>query len=116
MREGFATEGETSSRLPQQTDTVYTPTLLNLDRKGQNRWVVNTGWKPMSTLLFYRDLLISKQAWFLYRNTSGSYSVIPIIVDAGDFTLIDRQNDLYAMDIAFSEAHISKFTFDNRIF
>lgn len=117
LRDGFNTQGETSNRPPQITDTVFTPTLINVNRTGQNRWVVNTGWKSITELQFYRDLLISKQAWFLYRNiTQTTTSIIPVIIDAGDFTLFDRKEDLYSLEIAFSEAHVSMHSFDNRIF
>ena len=117
LKDGFVTQGEISERTPQQTDTVFTPTLLNLSRTGQNKWVVNTGFKDIPTLQFYRDLLVSKQAWYLYRNiTQTSTNVIPVIIDPADITLFDRGNDLYEMEISFSEAHVSRHSFDNRIF
>ena len=115
LKEGFVTQGEIASRNPAETDTVFTPTLLNLNKTGQNKWSVNTGFKSISTLQFYRDLLISKQAWYLYK-PSTTFMVIPVIIDSADMTLFNRADDIYSMEIGFSEAHRSSFSFDNRIF
>jgi len=117
IQDKFSTEGDITSRPPQITDTVYTPTLLSLNKQGQNNWVINTGWKSITTIQFYRDLLISKQCWYLYTNISQTTtSIIPVIIGTGDRLLFDRQQDLYSLDIEFSEAHKSRHSFDNRIF
>ena len=117
MRDGFVTEGEIATRNQAETDTVFTPTLLNLNKTGQNKWTVNTGFKDIPTLQFYRDLFISKQAWYLYRShVNSNINVIPIIIDSGDITLFNKGEDLYSIEISFSEAHKSRHSFDNRIF
>lgn len=117
MRDSFATEGDIASRQPQITDTVFTPTLLSLNKQGQNHWAVNSGWKSLTTIQYYRDLFISKQAWLLYTNVSQTTtSVVPVIIDTADRLLFDRQTDMYSIDVEFSEAHKSRHSFDNRIF
>jgi hypothetical protein len=117
IQDKFVTEGDNTSRPPQITDTVYTPTLLSLNKQGQNRWRINSGWKSIPTIQFLRDLLISKQAWYIYSNiTQTTTSIIPIIIDTADNLLVDRQQDMYSIDIEFSEAHKSRHSFDNSIF
>lgn len=118
IRDKFSSEGEISYREPEDTDTVYTPTLMQLDKTGQNKWSINSGFKSLTTIQYFRDLLVSKQAWYLYTNLSQTtVSIIPIVdIRAGDEVLINRRENLYYMNIEFSEAHVSKHSFDNRIF
>jgi hypothetical protein len=117
IQDKFNTNGNISYRPPQLTDTVYTPTLLQLDKTGQNRWSINSGWKSLTQIQYLRDLLVAKQAWYLYTNiTQSTTSIIPITdIKTGD-VLIDRKEDLYSIQIDFSEAHESKHSFDNRSF
>lgn len=117
IQDKFSTDGAVSYRPQQLADTVYTPTLLQLDKTGRNRWSINTGWKSLTHIQYLRDLLVAKQAWYLYTNISQSAtSIVPITeITTGD-VLIDRKEDLYALQIDFSEAHESKHSFDNRSF
>lgn len=112
----FTTEGEIVSRKQQSSDTVFTPTLLQLNKTGQNKWRINTGWKPFTEIVYYRDLLIAKQAWYIYKTTGGSELVIPITDIKGSELLVNRDENLFSMDIEFYEAHKSQHTFDTRIF
>lgn len=105
ITEKFGTDGEISYRTQRMDDTVYTPTLLS-DKTGQNKWEVNTGWKSISTLQYYRDLLISKQAWYLETGSSGR--IIPIIIDTGETEVVNRKERIWNMTIGFSEAHRSR--------
>lgn len=115
LTEKFVTEGEISYRPQGKDDTVYIPTLLS-DKTGQNSWEANTGWKSISTMQYYRDLLISKQAWYLeYNNQLTVTRVIPVIIDTGDYELAYRKDRMFSMQIGFSEAHRSRHSFDNRI-
>jgi len=120
--DGFATDsfGVTGSLayMPVRTgDTVFTPTILSSDKSGQNKWKINSGWKSISTIQFYRDLMLSKQAWFLYPNGNATnFIVVPIIIQNSDTELINRQDDQWSIDIEFIEAHTSRFSFDNRMY
>lgn len=117
IQDKFATEGSIGYRPPQSTDTVLTPTLVTTDKTGQNRWSINTGWKSLTTIQYLRDLLVAKQAWYLYSNISQTtVNIIPIVNITTGEVLIDRMNDMYALQIDFDEAHQSKFSFDNRTF
>jgi hypothetical protein len=113
----FATEGEIRYKPQERTATVYDPTLISTDKTGQNKWEINTGWKDLTILQYLRDLLVSRQAWFLYPNLSIShYIVIPVNIENADKLLLDRSQNLFSLDIEFSEAHKSKHSFDNRSF
>jgi hypothetical protein len=115
IKDKFATKGNISYRPQQPTDTVYSPTLLQLDKTGQNKWTINSGWKSLTTLQYFRDLLVSKQAWYLYTSLSQSVTnIIPITDITADEILVDRKNDMYNIDLSFSEAHESKHSSDNR--
>jgi len=60
---------------------------------------------------------VAKQAWYLYTNISqSSTSIIPITEITTGEVLINRQEDLYSLQIDFAEAHESKHSFDNRSF
>ena len=113
--DSFGTEGTLAYRPVRPEDTVFTPTILSSNKTGRNKWIINSGWKSIPTIQFYRDLMLSKQAWFMYPNISGSNSiVVPVIIENFDAPLINRQEDQWNIDIEFSEAHASRFSFDNR--
>jgi hypothetical protein len=117
IQDKFTTEGAVSYRPQQLTDTVYTPTLLSLDKTGRNRWSINSGWKSITEIQYLRDLLVAKQAWYLYTNISQTTtSIIPITEITAGEVLFNRREDLYSIQIDFAEAHESKHSFDNRSF
>jgi len=113
--DAFEVQGTLAYRPGRQTDTVFTPTVLSSGKSGRNKWVINSGWKSIPTIQFYRDLMLSKQAWFIYPNIDNSSRiVVPIIIQNSDTELINRQDDKWNIDIEFREAHDSRFSFDNR--
>jgi hypothetical protein len=115
IKEIFNTEGETAYKPATRTDTAMDPTLIVTNKTGQNRWTINTGWKTLATLQYLRDLMVTRQAWYAYGNAANTSFVLrPVIIEPGEKTLYDRQKDLWSMDIEISEAHKSRFTFDNR--
>lgn len=115
--DGFNVSGNLAYRPVRTSDTVFTPTVLSSDKSGYNKWKINSGWKSIPTLQFYRDLLLSKQAWFLYPDISYNTTiVIPVIIESSDMDLINRREDQWNIDIQFIEAHTSRFSFDNRSF
>jgi len=113
----FGVEGTLAYRPVRPSDTVFTPTILSSNKTGRNKWKINSGWKSIPTIQFFRDLMLSKQAWFMYPNISSTSSIIvPVIIDNFDGPIIDRQEDQWNIDIEFTEAHSSRFSFDNRSF
>jgi hypothetical protein len=61
--------------------------------------------------------MVSKQAWFMHPgNNNVSTTIVPVIVENFDGAIIDRQDDNWNIDIEFTEAHTSRFSFDNRSF
>ncbi len=113
----FDVSGTQAHRPVRTTDTVYTPTIVSPNKSGQNKWKINSGWKSISTLQFYRDLMLSKQAWFLYPgNDNVSTIIVPVIIENSNSQLFNRQEDQYNIDIELTEAHSSRFSFDNRSF
>ncbi len=117
IQDKFNVEGSTAFKRGTRTDTVKDPTIIVTNRQGQNRWTVNTGYKSLTTMQYLRDLLVSKQAWYVYTNVVGANPrIVPIVVENADLVLANRIEDLWDMEITFSEAHTSNFTFDNRSF
>jgi hypothetical protein len=115
--DSFGITGSQAYRPVRPTDTVFTPTILSSDKLGQNKWKINSGWKSISTIQFFRDLMLSKQAWFLYPNSGNTNSIIvPVIIQNSDVELFNRQEDQWNIDIEFIEAHTSRFSFDNRMY
>jgi hypothetical protein len=115
--DSFTVENTLAYRHPQPDDTVFTPTIVSPNKTSQNKWKINTGWKAITILQFYRDLMVSKQAWFLYPGLSGlTHNIIPVIIQNSDTELINRQDDQWNVDIEFIEAHSSRFSFDNRLY
>ena len=116
-KDAFNVTGTLAYRNPRNTDTVFTPTIIAPNKAGQNKWIINSGWRSVSTIQFYRDLMLSKQAWFLYPgNNNTSTIVVPVILEISDKELFNRQEDQLSIDIEFTEAHSSRFSFDNRSF
>ena len=115
--DAFSVTGTQAYRPVRTTDTVYTPTIVSPNKAGQNKWKINSGWKSIPTIQFYRDLMLSKQAWFMYPNISNtSRIIVPVIIESVSEEMINRQDDRWNIDIEFSEAHSSRFSFDNRSF
>lgn len=113
----FITEKTISTRPPQRSDTIFNPTEIVSSVTGQNKWTINTGWKFLTTLQFYRDLLISKQAWYLYANkTQTTQIIIPVTIDPGEQIIYDRKENIFNMEITLTEAHKTPFSFDNRMY
>lgn len=113
--DSFSVTKSMAYRPVRSSDTVYTPTIVSPNKEGQNKWKINSGWKSISAIQFYRDLMLSKQAWFLYPNIGGTNSIIvPVIITNEDVQLINRMDDHWEIEIEFIEAHSSRFSFDNR--
>ncbi len=111
----FLTRGSKATRAPQPDDTVFTPTLLSVGKVGQNAWALNSGYKSLTTMQYYRDLMLAQQAWYLYSNlTITTYSVIPILIEAADKEIVDRAKNIFSFDLRISEAHEGPFVHDNR--
>jgi hypothetical protein len=113
--DSFSVTKSMAYRPVRSSDTVYTPTIVSPNKEGQNIWKINSGWKSISAIQFYRDLMLSKQAWFLYPNIGNTKSIIvPVIITNEDMQLINRMDDHWEIEIEFIEAHSSRFSFDNR--
>jgi hypothetical protein len=115
--EGFDTEGTPVYKPQQPADTVFERTLDMPNRQGRNTFSINTGYKTTSQMLHLRDMLLSREVWLLYPNGGvTSWYVIPVNITSGTAKLINRADDLYAMQIEMEEAHNSRFNFDNRLY
>jgi len=113
--DSFSVTKTLAYRPVRSSDTVYTPTIVAPNKEGQNKWKINSGWKSIATIQLYRDLMLSKQAWFLYPNQLDTTSIIvPFIITNEDVQLINRMDDHWEIEIEFIEAHSSRFSFDNR--
>ena len=113
--DAFSVTGTQAYRPVRSTDTVYTPTIVSPNKAGQNKWKINSGWKSIATIQYFRDLMLSKQAWFLYPYIGNTIKIIvPIIIDDSNELTINRQDDHWEIEIEFTEAHSSRFSFDNR--
>jgi hypothetical protein len=115
--ENYNTEGTVISKPAGDYDTEYDPTLFTPNRKGQNVFRLNTGWKTQTQMRHIRDMLVSQRVWLLYPNLAvSSYTVIPVIVTNTGSELVDYQKDLLSLDIEIAEAHSDQYVFDNRLF
>jgi hypothetical protein len=115
VKDKFNVTTESAFKPATNTDTVFDPTIIVTNKSGRNLWSINTGWKSLTSLQYLRDLMVSRQAWYVYGYVTGtSFNIIPVIVDPGEQTLYDRKKDLWSLDLEISEGHTSQFTFDNR--
>lgn len=115
--EGTRTEGDTVYKPQRPGDTVYDRTLETPNKKGQFTLSINSGYKSSTEMLYLRDMMVSRQVWLLYPNkTVSSYQVMPVNIQNGETELVDRQQNLWKMNVELAEAHISRFSFDNRIY
>jgi len=114
--EKFKLESAVLQRLQQKGDSVFDGTLIPSNKTGQNNWTLNTGPKGSTQMLHLRDLLLSDQIWLLYPNQSVTiYMIMPVNILEFDEILIDRIKNIYSANLKVSEAHTSRFSFDNRI-
>lgn len=117
IKDRFTTEANIVEFPYQTTDTVYDPTLQPSGKTGQNKWTFNTGWKNLTAMQYFRDLLLAQQAWYQYSGLSGlTFNIIPVLIDSADKVLLNRKNNMFSMEVEVSEAHRSPFVFDNRSF
>ncbi|WP_297095612.1 hypothetical protein [uncultured Draconibacterium sp.] len=117
VKDAFATEGDLAEFPFDTANTVFDPTIIPAAKTGQNKWTVNTGWKNLTTIQYYRDLMVTRQAWYLYGFvTKDSFLVIPVTIDNADKVIYDRQKDMYNIELTITEAHSSPFVFDNRMY
>lgn len=115
--EKYQTESTAIQRPPQSTDTVYNATIMTPNKKGQNVFTINTGWKTATQMRHIRDMLVSRNVWLLYPNLAVStYCVIPVNLSADPDVLVDYKEDLYACDLEITEAHKDQYVFDNRLY
>ena len=118
---GYATEDfsvtSTTMQKPQKADaTVFEPTLFNTKKEGQNIWSLNTGPKTSTQMLHLRDLLLAGQIWILYPTLNVTTKmIIPVNISEFSDTLIDRLTNLWSANIKVYEAHMTGFSFDNRL-
>lgn len=116
-KDDFEVEGENGEYPYQSDDTIYDGTIRVSERVGQNKFVFNSGYKGPTVVHFYRDLVLSRQCWYLYYNINHNpVFVIPITIDPGSFRVVDKEKDFLAIEIKASEAVRSPFNFDNRQF
>jgi hypothetical protein len=114
--EKFKLESAVLQRPQQKGDSVFDATLIPSNKTGQNNWTLNTGAKDSTQMLHLRDLLLSDQIWLLYPNLSVTiYMIVPVNILEFDEVLIDRIKNIYSANLKVSEAHTSRFSFDNRI-
>lgn len=115
--EGFKVDGTTVYKPSGFDDTIFGRTLITPGKQGSNAWQINTGWKSSTQMLHLRDLLLSREVWLLYPNSGlTNYYVIPVNIGNTQAELVDRQKDLWAIDLEITEAHNSQFSFDNRLY
>lgn len=113
----FNIEGNIVRKPALRDNTISDPVLVVPDSLGQNTWTINSGFKSTTQMLHLRDLLVSRQKWLLYPNaTVTAYTIIPVITEGGSIELINRQENMYAVDLTVSEAEQSQYSFDNRLF
>jgi len=117
IRDKFITEGNTAYKPADDDDTAFDATRIVTGRSANDKWTINTGWKQVTHMQYLRNLLLARKAWYIYTNISQtSEHVVPIIVEPGEKTLVNRQENMHAIDIDFTEAHFTGFTIDNRTY
>lgn len=117
INDAFVTEGSVGEFPFVDGNSVYDPTLVPISKTGVNKWILNSGWKTLTDVQYYRDLMLAQQAWYLYSGLSGlTFNIIPILISNADKALLDRMNQLHSFDLEITEAHKSPFVFDNRSF
>jgi hypothetical protein len=114
--ENFDVQGEEDYKPVQYDDDVYDRTLVVPNKQARNTWKINTGPKSATQMFHLRDLLCSREVWLIYpSNFVSSYHIIPVNITNNQVEIVDRKQDLYAMDIELAEAHKSQFNFDNSL-
>jgi hypothetical protein len=79
-------------------------------------WTLNTGPKTSTQMLHLRDLILADQIWLLYPSLNVSvYMIIPVNISEFNETLINRITNLWSAKLKVSEAHMTGFSFDNRL-
>jgi len=117
IRDKFITEGNTAYKPADDNDTAFDATRIVTGRSANDKWTINTGWKRLTHMQYLRNLLLARKAWYIYTNlTQTTEQVIPVIAEPGEKELINRQKNLYAIDIDITEAHFTGFTIDNRTY
>lgn len=100
---GLKTESETAVKpIPAQSGTKVSG-VKTISINDKRTWTINTGVKGESEMLAMQDFLSSSEIWMV--NQDHASALIPVVIDAGDFVLVDSDNDIHSLDVKITEAY-----------
>lgn len=102
VKEGVTTTSETAVRPVPVGAGTQAPSIRTISINGYRTWEINTGWRSKDEMLALRDLLESRDTWIVDKTAN---KLLPVIIEAGDFTLYDSTQDIQNLAIKLKEAH-----------
>lgn len=100
--EHLKTERETAYRTVPVGSGTKVPGLKTVSGSRQRSWELNTGYKSKAEIAGLRDFLESRECWMVdpafdtqngYSGNGSTSRLIPVIIEAGEFTLFDSAPD-----------------------
>lgn len=101
--EGIKTESEIAYQPVPVGSKSKVASLKTVSATGQRTWELNTGFKTRAELLSIRDFLEARERWMV--DPDQTTRLIPVIIESGDFTLYDSDEDIQSLTIKILEAH-----------
>jgi len=101
--EGIKTENEIAYQPVPVGSKTKAASLKTVSASSQRNWELNTGFKTRAELLSIRDFLEAKERWMVDPDQTNR--LIPVIIESGDFTLYDSDEDINSLTIKILEAH-----------
>lgn len=101
--EGMTTEAEVAYRPVPFGSGSKVGSLSTISARGQRTWEINTGTKTREQLLAMRDFLEAKYRWMV--DPDNNDRVIPVVIEAGDYSLYDSMKINQDFEVKIMEAH-----------
>ena len=101
--QGLNSESETAVRPVPVGAGTQKPSIITTSSSGKRTWQINVGYKELKAqMLALTDLIFSKDIWIVDTEAN---KLIPVKIEAGDFTLYKSIESLQEITLKFYEAH-----------
>lgn len=105
-RQSLTTEMDNTYRPMPQGAGSRTASLTSVFNRRQRSWEINTGIKTPEEMVTIKDLLNARECWLVDPDRVWpDRKLIPVYLEAGDYTLYDSLEYVQHLDLKIFEAH-----------
>lgn len=106
-RQDLSTQMDNTYKPMPQGAGTRTASLTSVFNRRQRSWEINTGIKSRGEMLSLRELLSARECWLVDPDrVYPDRKLIPVYLEAGDYTLYDSLENIQHLDLKIFEAHM----------